>query len=471
MRNRTGATVQRTVGTAEIERAVPHRAPHRITGKLDDVSIAVAIAQARESCNTLRLDDGQGLRLIVTPQSARWVFRFTSKALGKRRDMGLGSYPRVSLLDARQLTETNRAQLMLGTDPLALQQRNVEADRKAAEASKASAARDKATLETMARAYHKQISGQFRNDKHAAQWLASLENHVFPTLGTRPLGTIKAKELLALLLPLRDSVPETARRVRQRLDAIFEHAMLHELADLNPAKAIVRAMREGKGRREEKHYSALDYADVPSFVAKLRAFDRVGIAAKLALEWTILTGARTGETLGATWSEIDLIKQEWRIPGARMKMGRLHRVPLTARTLAILKEVRPLGDGKGLVFPSPLDGKRQLSNMSMLMALRRLGYGDRTTVHGFRQNLSSWARENTRYRIDTIEAALAHRDEDKVARAYNHSAEYWQERRALAEEWAQFCTTHPADKASTPAVQGNVVPLQRGKSSRHRISP
>lgn len=415
-------------------------------GKLDDASISDAITRAKGEGRILRLEDGQGLRLVVTPQSARWVFRFVSKATGKRRDMGLGPFPRVPLQTARELIETTRAQLLLGTDPLEQRRRAIEAERQARAEEHVATLRSTATLEVVARDYHAKINGQFRNDKHRAQWLASLENHVFDKLGDRPVDSIKPNELLDLLIPLRDSVPETARRVRQRLDAIFEHAMLRELTDRNPAKAILRAMREGKRAQAEKHFAALPFADVPGFIVKLRAFERVGVAAKAALEWTILTGARTGETLGATWGEIDLAKHEWTVPGARMKMGRPHRVPLSETALALLEAVWPLrasDRADAIVFPSPLDPRKPLSNMAMAMILRRLDVTD-ATVHGFRQCLSTWARENTRYRVDTIEAALAHRDENKVVRAYSHAAEYWEERRALAAEWAKFCTTPPS---------------------------
>jgi len=202
-------------------------------------------------------------------------------------------------------------------------------------------------------------------------------------------------------------------------------------------------MRDNAKRREERHFAAVDYRKVPKLIEQLRGFERIGVATRLALEWTILTGARTGETIGATWAEIDEAKREWRVPAARMKAGRAHRVPLSSRTLAILKEARTLNSGDGYLFPSPMHRRRPLSNMAMAMALRRLGYGDTGTVHGFRQCLSTWVRERTRYRVDTIEAALDHRDEDKVARAYNHAADYLEERRALAEEWEAFCMTPP----------------------------
>jgi len=432
-----------------------------LAGKLDELLIATAIANAREQQKTLRLEDGEGLRLVVTPTSARWVFRFVSESTGTRREMGLGSYPSVGLLEARESKKYRRGQIDTGVDPLEARRRNVEAERKAKAAEDVKTKRAAATLESAARDYHKRISGQFRNAKHSAQWLASLENHVFETLGDRPVDQIEAKELLELLLPLRDSVPETTRRIRQRLDAIFEYAMLYGLADRNPAQAILRAMREGKSRREERHFAAIDYRDVPAFLAKLRAFDRVGISARAALEWTILTGARTGETLGATWGEIDIKQREWRIPSARMKMGRMHRVPLTKRALDLLRDVESLRASKNreaLVFPSPMDPRKRLSNMAMAMAMRRLGYGDDGTVHGFRQCLSTWAREHTRYRIDTIEAALAHRDEDKVARAYSHAADYWDERCALAADWSKFCTTPPHKKRGD-----NVVPLENAR--------
>ena len=382
------------------------------------------------------------LRLNVLLRSAHWTFRYTSQADGRRHDLGLGGYPRVSVQTAREKAEVLRSGLFLGLDPLVVRRQNIQEQRNALEARTRAGSRDKATLERVARSYHATRAPTFRNPKHAAQWLASLENYVFPKFGRRPVASITPVEIHDLIAEIGQTVPETARRIRQRLDAVFEDCVLRELADRNPAAAVKRQLQEGRARTAERHHAALPYLEVPAFLIALRDFERVSIAARLALEFTVLTAARTGETLGATWDEVDLRAREWRIAGARMKSLKPHRVPLTDATMRILRAAEVLRDGR-YVFPTPMGHDKPLSNMSLLMCLRRLGYGDKTTVHGFRGAFSSWARENTKLRVDTIEAALAHRDEDKVVRAYAHAADYWTERRQLAEQWAAFCTTAP----------------------------
>jgi integrase len=267
---------------------------------------------------------------------------------------------------------------------------------------------------------------------------------VFPTLGAKPIATITADDLLAVLIPLAERVPETAKRVRERLAAVFADAALRGLCDGNPADLIRRALRRRKA--SPKHLRALPYVEVPALVSALQEFDRADPPAKLALEFAILTAARSGEVRGATWSEIDLEAAAWTVPATRMKGHRPHFVPLTPRALAILEEVRAYSDGKPttLVFRGR-DLKRPLSDMTLTGILRRMPvtedgpelWSERTTVHGFRSAFSTWARERTRVRVDVIEAALAHREQDRVAAAYSR-ADYIRDRRSLAAEWEKF---------------------------------
>jgi len=240
--------------------------------------------------------------------------------------------------------------------------------------------------------------------------------------------------------------------VRQRLDAIFEDALFHGLASGNPAATIRRKLREAQARRVRGNFKALPYAQAPAVIAQLRALE--GIAAR-CLEFAILTAARTGEVLGATWAEFDLNAGTWTVPGARMKGGEDHVVTLSPRALAIVEGQRALAQPH--VFPAPtLDG-RPLSNMAMLMLLRRIGIADATTVHGLcRSTFSTWANETGAARPDVIEACLAHREGDKIRAAYNR-AQFNTERRRLLEAWAAYLEGREAES--------NVIELASAKAA------
>ena len=242
-------------------------------------------------------------------------------------------------------------------------------------------------------------------------------------------------------------VPETLQRVRQRLDAVFEDAIFHGLCGSNPAAAIRRKMAEGSEKRKRGEFAALPYREAPAFMAQLR--EQEGIAAR-CLELAVLTAARTGEVLGATWPEFDLEAGVWLVPGERMKGGEDHTVHLSARALEVVKGQQGLH--ASLVFPSPVLEGSPLSNMGMLTLLKRMKMQDQTTVHGLcRSTFSTWANETAAARPDVIEACLAHREGDKIRAAYNR-AEFTQDRRALLEAWAGFL--------SRPFVS-NVVPIAR----------
>lgn len=404
--------------------------------------------------------DGGGLLLRVRGPSSSWVLRYTGPA-GKRREMGLGAAHRSnaslsgdSLTLARRLAHEAREQLQRGIDPIDARDQSRTAARDDDERQRAERAREQQTLARVARDYHERVIEPSRTDKHAAQWIASLENHVPGSVWHKAIADITAPELLAALLAMRSleekgkAIPETLQRVRQRLDAVFEDAIFHGRCTLNPAAAIRRKMQEAQGRRERGEFAALPYRDAPLFLADLR--EQQGIAAR-CLEFALLTASRTGEVIGATWAELDLDAGLWIVPGARVKGGEAHTVYLSAPALALLEGQKRLG--VALVFPSPLlgDDPRPLSNMAMLTLLGRMGLRDRTTVHGVcRSTFSTWANETGAARPDVIEACLAHRESDKVRAAYNR-AEFMSERRALLDAWAGFLSNPPAS---------NVVPLK-----------
>lgn len=399
--------------------------------------------------------DGGGLALRVQGTAASWVLRYTDLT-GKRREMGLGPAYRgspaqagESLTTARDLAHKARAELRQGVDPLAAREARRAAAEAAEESGRSARDRERWTLARCARDYHERVIEPSRTSKHAAQWLASLENHVDPTLWHAPIDSIEPPALLSALLDVKpherarrhqgDTVPETVQRIRQRLDAIFEDAIFHKRCSSNPAAAIKRKMREARGRRVRGEFRALPFGDAPALMAKVRAAE--GVAAR-CLEFAVLSAARTGEAMLAEWSEFDLDAKVWTVPAARMKAKEAHTVFLSPRVVEILRGMQ--GVDERFVFPSPMLKGKPLSNMAMLKALDRIGARDHTTVHGLaRATFSTWANETGAARPDVIEACLAHEEGNRVRAAYNR-ATFNEARRALLEAWAEFLARGPA---------------------------
>lgn len=283
----------------------------------------------------------------------------------------------------------------------------------------------------------------FRNVKHRAQWLSSLEADVFPVFGDRPVSAIGPSEVLAALGKVWTTKPETARRLKQRIRVVIDWAKAsgHRDGD-NPVDGITRVLP--KVRQAAVHHAALPYNQLPAFVHALRAAD-AGVIVRLAFEFLILTAARTGEVLQAQWSEIDRQTKTWTIPADRMKAGREHRVPLSARALEVLREASPIsGDGPFVFSGQAADAP--LSNMALLMVLRRMKRDD-ITAHGFRSAFRDWAAERTNVPRAVCEAALAHVVRDKTEAAYFRS-DLFELRRKLMNQWAAFATAAPGDVVS-----------------------
>ena len=399
--------------------------------------------------------DGGGLLLRIRGDFASWVMRFTSPT-GRRRELGLGGADRSSvaqagnsLTTARHLAHKARELLRHGTDPIDQRDQHRTLARDAEAARKAERTRQQWTLARAARDYHERVIEPSRTVKHSAQWLASLENHVNPALWHAPIETVDGPALMLALLDVKpherarrhsgDKVPETVQRIRQRLDAVFEDAIFHERCTTNPAAAVKRKMREANGRRVRGQFKAVSYGDAPALMAQLRSAE--GVAAR-CLELTVLTAARTSETLFAEWSEIDLEAKIWVIAAARMKAGESHTVFLSQRAVDVLKSLRGLHPR--WVFPSNMIPDKPMSNMAMLAVLDRLGARDKTTVHGLaRATFSTWANETGAARPDVIEAVLAHKEASRVRAAYNR-ARFNTERRDLLTAWADFLMREPA---------------------------
>lgn len=402
--------------------------------------------------------DGGGLLLRVRGESASWVLRYTAPT-GRRREMGLGVARRNSaaaigdsLTTARRLAHQARDQLQAGLDPIDERDDRRNVARQAEQAQKAERARQHLTLARAARDYHERVIEPSRTDKHAAQWIASLENHMPRQLWHAPIASIEAPALLAALRGVTpherarhltaDKLHETVTRLRQRLDAVFEDAMFHGRCTTNPAAAVRRKLQESTARRQRGEFRALPYREAPAFMAQLRAAE--GTAAR-CLELAMLTAARTGEALGMAWAELDLAGAAWLVPAERMKGKEPHAVHLSARAVELLRG--QLGQHHTWVFPSPMKADAPLSNMAMLTVLGRMGMRERTTVHGLcRATFSTWANETAAARPDVIEACLAHDESDRVRAAYNRS-DFAAERRALLDAWADFLAALAASNA------------------------
>ena len=414
--------------------------------------------QVRNAREVGRYGDGGGLYLAVTrSQGAEaeenpgavnksWLFVFTAPD-GRRREMGLGSAQHVSLGDAREATEAARKILIGGVDPI-----------EARKADKAAAAFNRQrvmTFKQAAEAYVKANRKGWKNEKHAAQWTATLATYAFPKIGALGVGAVDVGAVLSVLEPIWETKTETASRLRGRIEAVLTWATVRGYrTGENPARwagHLSEALPERGKVRKVKHHAALPPADMPAFMAGLRTQDGMGA---LALEFTILTAARTSETIGATWAEIDLVEKVWTVPAERMKGDREHRVPLSAQALAALDKVRKLG-GKGLVFPSP-NKRKALSNMAMLATLKRMKRSD-LTAHGFRSTFRDWAGDSTTFPREVVEAALAHVIGDKAEQAYRRS-DALEKRRRLMQAWADY-----SDK---PAVGRSGAVVAIGKRRR-----
>ena len=375
-----------------------------------------------------RFGDGGGLWLQVRDAEHKsWIFRFMLD--GKAREMGLGPVAVLPLKEARERAIAARRLLLDGIDPL-----DVRHEAKAAR----KAATDALTFRQTAVRYIAAHRAGWKNDKHAAQWAATLETYVHPWFGDRPVAAVDTGDVMKAVEPIWSEKPETASRVRGRIESILDYAKSRgwragenparwkgHVANLLPKKTKVRAV---------EHHAALPWAEIGQFMAALEA--EVGTAA-LALRFTILTAARTGETIGATWSEIDLAGATWTIPAARMKAAREHRVPLSPAAMALLMAL-PGSNGAepgAYVFAGGKAGK-PLSNMAMLALLRRMNRGD-LTAHGFRSTFRDWAAEATSYPGEMAEAALAHAVSSRVEAAYRRG-DLFEKRRAMMAEWAKF---------------------------------
>jgi integrase len=418
----------------------------RIVDRLTEKQVKNAKPDRRKFVK--RLLDGNGLYLQATRSKTggvnrNWIFRY--QVDGQRRDMGLGSLHDVGLARARQKTKELREQIVLdGIDPLEARKEDRAERRAMAQTARAEKAKAQ-TFRECAERYLSVHSDKWKNAKHAAQWRASFATYAYPIIGDLNVADVDEAHLVRVLQPIWRKIPETARRVRGRIEAVLGYATVSKFrSGDNPARwrNHLETLLGGTQKAVE-HHAALPFVECPAFMVELRG--RKSTSAS-ALEFAILTAGRTGEVIGARWSEIDMKHKTWAIPAARMKAKREHRVPLCDRAVEILKGIERRSE---FVFGSAVTGK-PLSNMTLLELLRGMRPGSGLTVHGFRSTFRDWASERTNFAREVVEMALAHTISDKVEAAYRRG-DLFEKRRKLMEAWIGYLTK------PLPTEGGNVV--------------
>lgn len=379
-----------------------------------------------------------GLHLQVSEAGTRsWILR--ASVGGRRRDVGLGAFPAVPLADARRKAREVREQVASGVDPVL--------ERQAAKAALIVAQAARVSFDQCVERFIEAKSGEWKNAKHRAQWASTLRTYASPIVGEIPVADIELPHILKILEPIWPEKTETASRLRGRIEAVLDWATVREFRKgENPARwrgHLDKILPSPKKIMVVEHHPAIAIDGLYGFIQSLR--ERKGVAAQ-ALEFLILTAARSGEVRGATWSEIDLKNEIWTIPAARMKAGREHRVPLTERAIELIK-AQPQGDATDAVFKPPR--AKFFSDMSLSAVMRRMGLDQ--VPHGFRSTFRDWTAERTNYPREVCEMALAHSIGNAVEAAYRRG-DLFDKRRRLMEEWAKFCDTKPQ-------VGGSVVSI------------
>ena len=373
-----------------------------------------------------------GLSLLPSSDKGRgkWVLRYVSPVTGKRRNAGVGAYPEVGIAEAGRRATAMRTLLLEGKDPLEEKTKLEEEKPKAP------------TFEEAAHTLHQDLLAGWKNPKHAQQWINTMKEYVFPKLGGKFLHEIQPADIAEALKPIWLTKAETASRVKQRMHAVMAWGWAHGHCQSNPVDVVEHLLPQQPGKAiRTKHHPAMPWRDIPKFVQqKLRVTNRAEVTRTL-LEFIILTACRSGEARGMTWDEIDWKEKIWTVPAHRMKAKLPHRVPLSARALALLQSQKDQHDT--LVFPSVRD-RVELSDMAFTSLLRRLkahsdSPGRFATTHGFRSSFRDWCSENG-YSRDLAERSLAHTIKDKVEAAY-HRTDLLEQRRPLMDAWERFITT------------------------------
>ena len=367
---------------------------------------------------------GETLYLNVAPGGSKsWIQRITINR--KRRNIGLGGYPTVSLAEARDKAFQNRKLARSGGDPLKEKQ--------------------KAKLPSFEQAAEKTFEtnrARWRSEKTAKNWKQGMKKHVLPVIGELRVDQIGREDVLRILIPIWTTKPEVARKQRNRIRAVLSWCQAYGFIEHNVAGEMIDGALPAMPAIKE-HFRALPYQEVPAALETVEA-SGASLASKLCFRFVVLTATRSGEARGATWSEIDLETKEWRIPAIRMKAGIEHRVPLSDAALAVLEQAQILRDGSDLIFPSSVKRGRPLSDMALTKVLRTTGLAKLTTIHGLRSSYRDFASECTNAAHAVMELSLAHKVGPAVEQAYARS-DLLAKRRQLAEQWATYVTVRNAD--------------------------
>jgi len=386
-----------------------------------------------------RHGDGGGLYLVVSDTGARkWVLRIQKN--GKRHDLGLGSANDVSLAEAREAASDIRRAVRGGKTPLAVRRGAQQAV---------------PTFREAASMVYEEHEPSWKSRIHAAQWITSLETYAFPRFGDLPVNQIDGPMVRDVLADIWLTIPETARRVRQRIGTVLDYAHAKGWRESEiPLRAVSRGLP--KQPKKKNHFAAIHWQDVPAFISNMEGTLGAGENVRLAIEFLILTATRSGEVRGARWSEFDLEEKTWSVPGERMKAGEAHRIPLSDRAIEILQRVKELRRSDSLntfVFEGRKQG-RPLSDMSLSMPIRRAELG--ITVHGFRSAFRDWAAERTSFPRELAEKALAHAVRDKFEAAYQRG-DLFDKRRKLMDAWAQYCLSARNAESNVTSIHGTAV--------------
>jgi integrase len=398
----------------------------------------LAIKHLKPRSKVYRVADGDGLCLEVSPAGGKlWRWRYYYQ--GKEQMLALGKYPAVSLKKAREDRDKAREQLNAGKHPT--REKKIQKLRKTHEGAN--------TFEKIARRWL-EMKEDGLNAKYSKQCLARMEQHVFKKIGDLPITDITIPDVVEVVETIgKRGTLETAKRMKQLIGQIFRYAAQRGLCQHNPAGDL----RDLLPTPEEKHHACIHPSKLPELITKIEA--RENDFTKYAIKLLMLTFVRTGELIGAKWEEIDWAKEEWHIPKERMKMKRPHVVPLSNQTLALLKELQAITGDKTHIFHSAASKSKHISNGTVLMGLRRMGYKNKMTGHGFR-TLASTILNEKGYAPDVIEKQLAHEDNDKIRSAYNR-AEYLLERKKMMQEYADCVDVIYKGK------DGNIIPLKQRK--------
>ena len=388
--------------------------------------------QVRKLDKPGRYGDGGGLYLNVAPGGSRsWIQRV--RIDGRRLDKGLGGFPATTLTQARKLSDANRVAVADGRNPWA--------DKEKAAVTVKPTGRGRAripTFEEAARIAHVDQSKQFRNPKHAANWIQTLERHIFPVIGNIPVDEITRADVLAALKPIWWDIPDSARRIRLRVRTVLEWCIESDLVPANVERGITKISLPPQPK-VVNHRKALPYPQVPSAIKTVRD-SKAWDATRLCFELMVLTAARPGEARGMRWDEVDWDADLWNIPASRMKAGKEHRQPLSIQAMVLLRTARgKLDNGTGLVFPHPKNGK-PLSEAALKQRADKCKLD--CDAHGFRSSFRDWAAEQSGASYDAIEMSLAHAVGNQVERAYYRS-DLLDQRRPLMQAWADYLDPLP----------------------------